>query len=48
MGVQARLAARACRSIDPDTVYAGVEDAALFRTNDGGKTLARTAGAARN
>jgi hypothetical protein len=24
--------------IDPDTVYAGVEDAALFRTIDGGKT----------
>ena len=23
---------------DPDTVYAGVEDAALFRSNDGGKT----------
>jgi photosystem II stability/assembly factor-like uncharacterized protein len=23
---------------DPDTVYAGVEDAALFRTNDGGQT----------
>ena len=23
---------------DPDTVYAGVEDAALFRTNDGGHT----------
>jgi photosystem II stability/assembly factor-like uncharacterized protein len=23
---------------DPDVVYAGVEDAALFRTNDGGKT----------
>ena len=23
---------------DPDTVYAGVEDAALFRTEDGGKT----------
>jgi len=23
---------------DPDTVYAGVEDAALFRTTDGGKT----------
>ncbi len=23
---------------DPDTVYAGVEDAALFRTRDGGKT----------
>jgi photosystem II stability/assembly factor-like uncharacterized protein len=24
--------------IDPDTVYAGVEDAALFRTTDGGQT----------
>src|SRR6266513_1024929 len=23
---------------DPDTVYAGIEDAALFRTSDGGKT----------
>jgi photosystem II stability/assembly factor-like uncharacterized protein len=23
---------------DPDTVYAGVEDAALFRTSDGGQT----------
>jgi len=23
---------------DPDTVYAGVEDAALFRTTDGGKS----------
>ena len=27
---------------DPDTVYAGVEDAAIFRTTDGGHTLART------
>ena len=26
------------RLTDPDTVYAGVEDAALFRTTDGGKT----------
>ena len=25
---------------DPDTVYAGVEDAALFRSTDGGQTLA--------
>lgn len=25
-------------STDPDTVYAGVEDAALFRTSDGGQT----------
>ncbi|MFL6332536.1 MAG: WD40/YVTN/BNR-like repeat-containing protein [Pyrinomonadaceae bacterium] len=24
--------------VDPDTVYAGVEDAALFRTTDGGRT----------
>ena len=27
---------------DPDTVYAGVEDAALFRTTDGGKIVAGT------
>jgi hypothetical protein len=29
---------------DPDTVYAGVEDAALFRTEDGGKTWQELAG----
>jgi photosystem II stability/assembly factor-like uncharacterized protein len=29
---------------DPDTVYAGVEDAALFRTNDGGRTWQELAG----
>jgi len=29
---------------DPDTVYAGVEDAALFRTTDGGKTWRELAG----
>ena len=29
---------------DPDTVYAGVEDAALFRTTDGGKTWHELAG----
>jgi photosystem II stability/assembly factor-like uncharacterized protein len=29
---------------DPDTVYAGVEDAALFRTTDGGKTWSELAG----
>jgi photosystem II stability/assembly factor-like uncharacterized protein len=29
---------------DPDTVYAGVEDAALFRTTDGGKTWHEMAG----
>ena len=29
---------------DPDTVYAGVEDAALFRTNDGGKSWQELAG----
>src|SRR5436190_23908530 len=29
---------------DPDTVYAGVEDAALFRTSDGGKTWMELAG----
>ena len=29
---------------DPDTVYAGVEDAALFRTSDGGKTWKELAG----
>src|SRR5437899_7837030 len=29
---------------DPDTVYAGVEDAALFRTSDGGKTWQELAG----
>ena len=27
---------------DPDTVYAGIEDAALFRSTDGGKIVART------
>ena len=32
---------------DPDTVYAGVEDAALFRTTDGGQTLERVAGPSR-
>src|SRR2546427_242680 len=29
---------------DPDTVYAGVEDAGLFRTSDGGKTWQEFAG----
>lgn len=29
---------------DPDTVYAGVEDAALFRSTDGGKSWAELAG----
>ncbi len=29
---------------DPDTVYAGVEDAALFRTTDGGKTWLEISG----
>jgi photosystem II stability/assembly factor-like uncharacterized protein len=29
---------------DPDTVYAGVEDAALFRSNDGGKSWAELSG----
>jgi photosystem II stability/assembly factor-like uncharacterized protein len=29
---------------DPDTVYAGAEDAALFRTNDGGQTWHELAG----
>lgn len=29
---------------DPDTVYAGAEDAALFRTTDGGKTWQELAG----
>jgi photosystem II stability/assembly factor-like uncharacterized protein len=29
---------------DPDTVYAGVEDAAIFRTTDGGKTWQELAG----
>ena len=29
---------------DPDTVYAGVEDAALFQTSDGGKTWRELAG----
>ncbi len=31
---------------DPDTVYAGVEDAALFRTTDGGKELGGVEGIA--
>ena len=29
---------------DPDTVYAGVEDAALFKTTDGGQHLERITG----
>jgi len=29
---------------DPDTVYAGVEDAAMFRTTDGGKTWGELSG----
>src|SRR6266568_4404988 len=29
---------------DPDTVYGGVEDAALFQTSDGGKTWRELAG----
>ncbi|MHB1487798.1 MAG: WD40/YVTN/BNR-like repeat-containing protein [Acidimicrobiales bacterium] len=29
---------------DPDTVYAGVEDAGLFRSNDGGRTWVEIAG----
>src|SRR4029078_13622951 len=29
---------------DPDTVYAGVEDAALFRTRDGGRTWSEMPG----
>ncbi len=29
---------------DPDTIYAGVEDAALFRSTDGGQTWAELAG----
>jgi photosystem II stability/assembly factor-like uncharacterized protein len=37
LGVQARLAPGAVALTDPDTVYAGVEDAALFRSTDGGK-----------
>ena len=32
---------------DPDTVYAGVEDAALFRSTDGGQNVAGTCRAAR-
>ena len=32
---------------DPDTVYAGVEDAALFRSTDGGTDVARTVRTAR-
>ena len=33
---------------DPDTVYAGVEDAALFRTTDGGQTWQELSGPARH
>ncbi|HEX2028896.1 MAG TPA: hypothetical protein VHF25_12950 [Nitriliruptorales bacterium] len=33
---------------DPDTVYAGVEDAALFRTTDGGQTWQELAGLRRH
>ena len=33
---------------DPDTVFAGVEDAALFRTKDGGKTWHELAGLRRH
>ena len=29
---------------DPDTVYAGVEDAALFRSSDGGQSWQELAG----
>ena len=43
VGIQARLAHRAVAH-DPDTVYAGVEDAALFRSTDGGKSWHELAG----
>jgi hypothetical protein len=33
---------------DPDTVYAGVEDAALFRSSDGGKTWGELSGLRRH
>jgi photosystem II stability/assembly factor-like uncharacterized protein len=33
---------------DPDTVYAGVEDAALFRSQDGGRTWAELSGLRRH
>jgi photosystem II stability/assembly factor-like uncharacterized protein len=33
---------------DPDTVYAGVEDAALFRTTDGGQTWSELSGLRRH
>ena len=41
VGVQARVASGAVAH-DPDTVYAGVEDAAMFRSTDGGEELAGT------
>ena len=47
VGVQARLAPRAVAAPIRTRCYAGVEDAALFRTTDGGKTLAGAAGPAR-
>ena len=43
VGVQTRLALEPSLT-DPDTVYAGVEDAALFRSTDGGKTWHELAG----
>ena len=43
VGVRAGLASRAVLS-DPDTVYAGVEDAALFRSTDGGRAGSELAG----
>ena len=46
MGIQARLALEPSLT-DPDTVYAGVEDAALFRSTDGGQTWQELSGTAR-
>ena len=43
LGIQTHLALEPSLT-DPDTVYAGVEDAAIFKTTDGGKTWKELSG----